>query len=802
MDIDARLKALARLSESRTEAAESALAKEFEAARRVLREENDYERLNENLGIIETIGFRFSSATVALLKEFADTIDQRKLTYSGESELLEDALRKYQDASSLLARLMQILLHLRYLETVPVLRLLLQLARHPGKEVQKRAVDSLDKVARYDITAFYGDKEHPGVGAAPQQNILKALQDLSDPELTGVLHAILSVLRALLSPAMEAAAWTHNTLTISKAATPATQSTSEVRRESINLLKRLYLAVHDPKERLSVLAVLADATRLDIRSSRAEETRAMFTRDTLTVLGFFQDLIEHADLEVVQKIEHYSYWIFVHAITAEIATAARTIEARLAAYEEYQVYRVLIGFEGIFGDWETWQERESRFEETERFRRTAAYQFANAINAANYPEWRNRIIRYAQTQSTDLATFPVFYEFLAAFARAAPLLAYELLSKDTKCISQFLIPLLSGLWAGPLQSAVRALIESWIADATADRPSYLFASTRMFLSTEALDADLLGHLSGKAMELGDRATVREVINVAIAKYAGAGSGLIESLLLPALRFLTEHADASWIFNAWYRPEARALIAALDANARQSLFQNLLVLPKIDYHAEELLSVAAAHWPSEVMDLLIGRLNHQVRLSDPDRGFEAIPFEFHKLHQPLSTIAAEAVDKVRLQFGLDRKLFEFRGARLLRNIFPQSSAEFEAALLTLIRNGEEADREFVLGVLKNYQGESFVRRLCKEIIRVLDRDSPLRLSVVIALQTTGVVSGEFGMSEAYARKREELLDWLDDPDEKVRQFAEQYTAELEKMSAAEHRRAEEEIALRKHRHGDH
>jgi hypothetical protein len=58
-----------------------------------------------------------------------------------------------------------------------------------------------------------------------------------------------------------------------------------------------------------------------------------------------------------------------------------------------------------------------------------------------------------------------------------------------------------------------------------------------------------------------------------------------------------------------------------------------------------------------------------------------------------------------------------------------------------------------------------------------------------------------MSEAYARKREELMDWLDDPDQRVRQFAERYTAELGKMSVAEHRRAEEEIALRKHRYGE-
>ena len=801
MDIGARVKALDRLAESSTQAAQEALAKEFEGAGRVLRQENDYERLYENLAIVDTIGFRFSAATVALLKEFADTIGARKLTHSGENLLSEQSLQKYQDAASLLSRVMEISLRLRYLETVPVLHLLLQLARHPSPQVQKRAVDSLEKAARYDITVYYGDKGHPGIGATPQREILEELLRMSDPELTSVLRAVLPVLRALLSPAMEASARTYNTLTISQAGTPASSSVSEVRRGSIDLLKRLYLAAPEAHERLSVLSAIADATRLDTRSSRSEESRAMFTRDTLTVLGFFQELVDHVELEVVQKIEHYSYWIFVHAISPEIATAARAIEGRLGAHGEYQIYRVLIGFEGIFGDWETWQGRQDRFAETDRLRRDTAHKYASTITADNYPEWRTRIIRYAQTQSTDIATFPVFYEFLLAFARAAPSLAYELLSKDGERISQFLIPILSGLWDGPERTAVRGLIVAWMADAKAGRPSYLFASTRMFLSTETLDADLLGLLFMRAVELNDRATVREVVNVTITKYTDASAGLIDSLLLPALRYLTLHGDASWIFNAWYRPEARSLLATLDANARQTVLDNLLMLQKIDYHAEELLAVIARRWPSEVLNLLIDRLNHEVRANDPDQEFEAIPFEFHKLHEPLSAIAAEAVEKIRSQSEVDRELFEFRGARLLSNIFPQPSPEFEAALLTLIRNGGDADREFALGVLQNYRGEPFVRRLCKEAIRVIDPNSPLRRRVVIALQTTGVVWGEFGMAEAYARKREELLDWLEDPDEKVREFAERYMADLEKMSAAERRRAEEDIALRKHRYGE-
>jgi hypothetical protein len=104
-------------------------------------------------------------------------------------------------------------------------------------------------------------------------------------------------------------------------------------------------------------------------------------------------------------------------------------------------------------------------------------------------------------------------------------------------------------------------------------------------------------------------------------------------------------------------------------------------------------------------------------------------------------------------------------------------------------------------LRNYKGEFFIHRLCKEIVKSLPADSPLRNEIAIALETTGVVSGEFGFAEAYERKRLEVLEWLTDPDARVRDFAKSYIDGLEQMRDDERRRAEEDIALRKFRYGE-
>ena len=138
---------------------------------------------------------------------------------------------------------------------------------------------------------------------------------------------------------------------------------------------------------------------------------------------------------------------------------------------------------------------------------------------------------------------------------------------------------------------------------------------------------------------------------------------------------------------------------------------------------------------------------------------------------------------------------------MSNIFPTFPEEFEAELLKLVEKGGEENLRFVLAVLRNYKGELFIHRACKEIVKAIPIDSRLQTEVAIALETTGVVSGEFGMAEAYERKRQEVLPWIDDADERVQAFAKWYISDLERMRDAERKRAEEGIALRKFQYGE-
>jgi hypothetical protein len=139
---------------------------------------------------------------------------------------------------------------------------------------------------------------------------------------------------------------------------------------------------------------------------------------------------------------------------------------------------------------------------------------------------------------------------------------------------------------------------------------------------------------------------------------------------------------------------------------------------------------------------------------------------------------------------------YTGGRLLERVFPQLTQEYEAELSGLVRGGAEDDLNFVLSLLQSYRGGTFLHELCKALIEDLPEGDKRIGKIVGILDSTGVVSGEFGMVEACQRKKEEMRSWLSDPRSKVRAFAETHIRTLDGIIASEQRRAETDHELRR------
>lgn len=796
VDLDLRLKALSQLAQSESEDALAAIKRELDKAALVLASESNYELLDQQLQIVDAIGYRVSSRAVQVLREFVKHVDSIKLTYSPLLEAISDDLSEYHNAASLIVSAIDALARLRYQEVASVVRALLELSVHPSEKVRSRALRGLQEVAEYNIKVIHGDSGQPGIGFYPQSELLRVIEELNDGQSRECVEALIRSTSTLLSLTMESTSWTYNQVTISQGPVPTGSELARIRESAIGILLKVYSLTDRVDTKMSIVAALASAASTRGIGRAKEGLLETIERDAIRVLDYFWHLVLHEDFQILQKIEHHSYWIFFHAITPKVASAARKIESELNKNAEYVIYRDLIGFEGIFGDWEEHKADRTSYADVDNHRRDKARAYASSLSARNRSLWKQRILKFAKTQSGDLATFPIFYYFLEQVARRDSKLGLELIRSHTKELERFLIPLLSGLLAGPQASATRTLIRKWASEGR-----YIYESVKQSI-VGTLDQRLARTLLEHAIRFGDVAALGATIAVAVGKHTPGDNLIVNRLFLPALRALTELSNADWVHEAWFRREAPNFFEALDSDATDAVLSNLLELKKIDYQVEEILYLIAKKRPERVIWFLCERLDRAAKgAAKSDRAFDAIPFNLHKLQEPLAKAPRTAVRAIRDTYDGNYGLFIHRGAHLLQTIFPEFPEAFEAELLQVLANNTEDDLLFVLAVLRNYEGQRFIHRICKEVVKRLPSDSRLRTEVAVALESTGVVSGEFGMAEAYEQKKDEVKDWLNDPSIEVQEFAKWYVGTLEAMIVSERQRATESIALRKLKYGE-
>jgi len=194
------------------------------------------------------------------------------------------------------------------------------------------------------------------------------------------------------------------------------------------------------------------------------------------------------------------------------------------------------------------------------------------------------------------------------------------------------------------------------------------------------------------------------------------------------------------------------------------------------------------------DVMTTRLARKSEGGD-EQQIEIVPFEFQGLEAVFAKDSELAISKGLSWFAQDRAEFRFRGGSLLGRAFPTCTPEFAAALGELVKAGSDQEADFALAILQNYLGSTSTDGVLKEIVSRFSDDARTMDEVRASINSTGVVSGEFGLAEAWRVKKESLTRWLTDERQVVKAFAEQHMAELDRMIMSERRRVEAEREMR-------
>lgn len=798
MDFELRLATLSKLLDNPSDAVQQRLREEFRRTEKALLESTDYEELEQALRILAVLAPKFHGAVVPTLVAFVRSIGARALTQGGAP--LDVERHRYQSASQLIREAIDVPNAVRYAHVEAMVDFLLELSRSTDREVQDKARSALERLASFNLHFF------STLGAGPQAAIVARLNSLKDEALLANAGVVLRVLTTVLSAAMEGETRTYNTITLTRGSVPSEGGVAEMRAAAIELLKRLYSVGCAVAHRKAVLGAFNAATHRE-RTSTDVESEKMFERDALAVLDFKRQLVATETPWLLQTIEHDAYWSYVHAASPAIEKAALAVRDVLAGRADYQVYKQLIGFEGIFGEWEKLRSREEEWDYSNTKRIEAAKRYVDGIDDSNRVEWRDRILEISKTESDDLATFPVYYDFLSYLAEHKPDLALELVREHEARMRPFLIPLIGGLRASERSADLEEIVKRWIAEGT-----HLTAIAKSLFQGVAGRLDTLSAVVARAAELDDRDAISIAMGMAASLHT-EGALPAKGVFMQGLRALARYGDARWARVFWYTRDFKALVAAMEGPERLEVLASLSELPALDYQAEELLHAIGERDIDAVLGFLSDRLTKETEDREQRRAegrsilddkFEAIPYQLQSLNKLLMQHPEALLDLLRRHFDSpeDRAMFPYRGgARLVKSAFPNFDAPLQALLLEQVENGGDVGVEFVTAVVRTYGGGAGILDVCKAIVKATPPHSRTWRELAAAIETTGGVWGEYGMVHAFERKRDELAAWKSDESDQVRAFAEWLTEQLERMITHERHRADEDLALRKYKYGE-
>jgi hypothetical protein len=401
---------------------------------------------------------------------------------------------------------------------------------------------------------------------------------------------------------------------------------------------------------------------------------------------------------------------------------------------------------------------DTSIEEEATYRRSQISEFIDSITIANASEWFEIIHRCAQTKSNDGATFPSFRRFLEELAREKPDFALQLIEQMDDDLAWFLSSILKGLDASIRRDEVSSLIGELLKE-----PRYLQQIAIFCGAVPTFDVDLLGRTIGEAIEHDDRVAVIWAMEVAARQNATSEEELVERVFLHGLKYLASVRDTRWVRAVWPFARKSAVFSSLSEASVDELLASLVGEMKLEHESEWVLAVIARNWPMKVLDYFIDRLRF-ANSSEAPKEFEPVPFSLSELREPLANFGADMVQKLRASHEDDARMFQYRGAGLLTAVFADFTL-LENSLRSIIAEGKRRGIEFVLAVLRAFDGQRALHPACSDIVAALQPDDELLNEVAIVLDTTGMVSGQFGFVEAYQRKKVEMEGWLSDPRER-------------------------------------
>ncbi len=701
------------------------------------------------------------------------------------------------EADAVTRLVVEIVESLRHVDVTGTLQLLIDIYRdEPNDDIRQQIVNAAKRLSEYNVDAFNK------VGPMLQMALVDHLASMSSVEVDRVRPIAITVWTAALELDITGTEGKADSVIFKFGTVPDSDQLRVVRDKAIAALFAAYDRSSDDAQKCEVLSALDTATTTPSHRRPSNVLMALTLTDAARIVSFVTDRAKSTSYELLQHLEHRflnDYFrakrlsedvkdqFGCQAEASVLVTAILTFRDAINGNSRFVRYKVLVGYESVFPG--HWTSEESDYKAADEYRAIEVDRYIEEIDAASESEWFGLIARCAQAESNDLAAFPALPRLIRNLGERKPDVADRLLASAPDELGKFLPAFIKGLSLSGRSDIYERILESEL-----ERTRNLGALASYLRRSDVSRPEFATRLLERAIAKDDSLAVTECLLFSMEHYGTEKIADVDAFVRDALSFLNEHEDTRWVKHARFL-EAPKFYKELTTERTAQVLQNLHYLPRVDYQDERVLTRLAEHQAEAVWDYFGARLAREAAEDEEEGKFEAVPFRLHGLEKELSKDPQLGIRKGLSWFARERRLFEFRGGRLLSNAFPACTPEFAAALVELVKAGGDTEADFALAILRNYRGKTSTHVVLKEIVsRFSDNDSRMS-QVCMTIDSTGVVTGEFGIADAYRAKKDAMGEWLTDDRPAVKAFGEKHIAQLELMITLEQRRVENEREMR-------
>jgi len=758
-----------------------------------MKKSDDNDFITERLDLLGEFAFRVPAQALEIIRFVISSKPLQPKAITGSFGEYEG--KTFKD---LLLGAIELLDRLRYIVPDDVLILTAQLSLREEKEVHDKALKVVGGYSGYDFRVL------PQIGYSPQRKITDFIMAWSTEERILHLDFIEVAARQLLSTSVGGEEMTaENTLTIRFGQVAPTVFLKKLRVDVLDVVFELFKSINDINAKVRLVQALDNVTLAPHNVEVSPDLIQMMRQDSEYLIAVYRKMVSEGNPAIISHIDRTLLWLNRN----EIFKTDKSEELRKEILEDkfYQLFRILVGDHAAF-------QEEGGWKEAERKHREQITSLIDSINDTNLGDWSEKLNRIAeQRASVESWRFSNFEHFLIEFTQTKPQLA-DCLFDDAFTrklpLRWFLVGFLIGirtknkleLWDKYTEliiksqdiEYIRALVHSLCLPIDTDLKidfrnkdidivetivkhggcfSFLKGITNSQLNYTLFETILCNHK--RAVQKMESLFVREIDNN-------------PQYLEMFLRQIPLAVARGWVTVKELQPQTVNFLA-----------NKLALISNLDWELQELLlDIGRVVGCAVVLDVFLTRIQHDKTLKRTrivaDRRYEAIPYH---IDPKLQEFISQDINYRRVMnewvknMTPDWSTYNWHISTFMQRI----GTGFNEIIMSLIKEGDDVSLKKAALAMHSIEGSHL--DLLIEIARRTENNGILS-TVSATMCATGVVSGEYGIANAFENKAKELEKYKDDPSDRVRQFVARMIQSFKEDAVRERLRADEEKQLRR------